>query len=341
MDRNVRSRVRPLGLLLLVFLGALVVLLGVAAGGGFIGQTATPGQPASPATTPTAPSPGSTGTPAATPSPTVPATPTEQAAVTLVGAGDIARCELDSDEATAALIETIPGTVFTAGDNAYESGKPAEYTDCYAPSWGRHLARTLPSAGNHDHRTKDLAGYFGYFGERAGTPGTSWYSVELGAWHVIVLDSQCDDVGGCGPTSPQGTWLAADLAASTARCTAAIWHHPRFSSGFHGNDKDVDPFWKALYDAGADVVLNGHDHDYERFAPQDPSANFTPDGIREFVVGTGGAPLRPFEQTAANSLVRSSIAHGVLRLTLRESSYDWQFVSVDGSFTDAGTASCH
>ena len=327
--------------MLVVFVAVFVILLGVAAGSGLIGGPAVPGATSSPSPAATASPPGSTQAPSPSTSPTPSPTPTSAPSVTLVGAGDIADCGRDEDEVTAALIDTIAGTVFTAGDNAYEDGTAQQYADCYAPSWGRHLDRTLPSAGNHDHHTKDLAGYFGYFGARAGAPGTSWYSVDLGTWHVVVLDSECGKVGGCGPDSPQGRWLTADLAASKARCTAAIWHHPRFSSGFHGNDKDVDPFWRALDAAGAEIVLNGHDHDYERFAPQDPEANFTPDGIREFVVGTGGAELRAFESPQPNSLVRSSIAYGVIRLTLRQSSYDWEFVSVDGSFTDAGTGSCH
>ena len=213
----------------------------------------------------------------------------------LVGAGDIADCGLDADAATASLLDGIDGTVFTAGDNAYPDGTPEQFRTCYGSTWGRQLARTRPAPGNHDWGTKDLAGYLGYFGAAAAPAGKSWYSYDLGAWHVIVLDSDCTSVGGCGAATDQGRWLAADLAASTAGCTLAIWHHPRFSSGEHGNDPSVAPFWTALYDAGADVVVNGHDHDYERFAAQDPDGR--PDaarGLREFVVGTGGAALRSF-----------------------------------------------
>jgi len=327
--------------MLVVFVAVFVLLLGVAAAIGLIGAPSAPGADSSPSPVATASPPGSSLTASPSVSPSPDPTPTEPPPATLVGAGDIALCSTEMDEATAALLDGITGTVFTAGDNAYGSGTAEQFADCYGPSWGRHLARTLPSAGNHDHLTKDLAGYFGYFGSRAGAAGQSWYSTDLGAWHVIVLDSECDKVGGCGLDSPQGKWLVQDLADSTARCTVAIWHHPRFSSGFHGNDKDVDPFWRALYAAGVDVVLNGHDHDYERFAPQDPDANATPDGIRQFVVGTGGASLRNFEQTAANSLVRSAIAYGVIKLVLHQAAYDWQFISVDGSFTDAGSATCH
>ena len=339
MVRDRLRRISPVLLLPLVFIGTLAILGGVGAGLGLIGDDPLFGRPI---TEPSAaPGSGAIGSPRPPgSSPGVMLTPPPGAEV-LVGAGDIARCDSDGDEATAALLDAIEGTVFTTGDNVYESGTIDEFRDCYGPSWGRHLARTQPAPGNHDHGTPDLAGYRDQFGVRAGPSDRSWYSYELGAWHVIVLDSDCDKVGGCGPESPQGTWLAADLAASTARCTAAIWHHPRFSSGDHGSDAVADPFWRALYSAGVDVVLNGHDHDYERFAPQDADAVATDDGIRQFVVGTGGAPLREFKDQAANSVVRASIAHGVLRLVLYQSGYDWQFISVDGSFTDAGSSACH
>jgi hypothetical protein len=261
---------------------------------------------------------------------------------TLVGAGDIADCGLSDDTATAALVEAIDGTVFTAGDNAYGSGSADQFRDCYDPTWGTFKDRTRPAAGNHDWETKDLGGYLGYFGAAAAPDGTSWYSYALGAWHVIVLDSDCSNVGGCGADSPQGRWLAADLKASTATCTLAIWHHPRFSSGEHGNDGDVAPYWRALYDAGADVVINGHDHDYERFAPQDPDAHLDPDrGIREFVVGTGGAALRTFPTVRANSQLRAAVAHGVIRLDLHPTSFEWAFLPTTGNLSDSGRAPCH
>jgi hypothetical protein len=261
---------------------------------------------------------------------------------TLVGAGDIADCGLTDDTATATLVEAIDGTVFTAGDNAYGSGSADQFRDCYDPTWGKFKDRTRPAAGNHDWETKDLGGYLGYFGTAAAPDATSWYSYALGAWHVIVLDSDCSNVGGCGADSPQGRWLAADLKASTSTCTLAIWHHPRFSSGEHGNDGDVAPFWRALYDAGADVVINGHDHDYERFAPQDPDAHLDPDrGIREFVVGTGGAALRTFPTVRANSQLRAAVAHGVIRLDLHPSSFEWTFIPTTGNLTDSGRAPCH
>jgi hypothetical protein len=260
----------------------------------------------------------------------------------LIGAGDIADCSLDGDSATAALVEANPGAVFTAGDNVYPHGSADEFRDCYGPTWGRFLDRTRPAAGNHDWETKDVAGYLGYFGAVAAPNGTSWYSYDLGTWHVVVLDSDCASVGGCAADSPQGRWLAADLKSSQAQCTLAIWHHPRFSSGEHGNDATVAPFWKALYDAGADLVINGHDHDYERFAPQDPDGREDrARGIRQFVVGTGGAALRSFPTSVPNSELRATVSHGVIRLVLHPTSYEWRFIPTAGDFSDSGRGPCH
>jgi hypothetical protein len=261
----------------------------------------------------------------------------------LVGAGDIAVCGSDADEQTATLLDAIPGTVFTAGDNAYSDGSPANFRDCYDPTWGRHRDRTWPGAGNHDWQTADLAAYHDYFGAAAGAEDTSWYAKDLGTWRVIVLDSDCSKVGGCGPDSPQGRWLADELATHQASCTVAIFHHPRFSSGDeHGDDPDMDAFWQPLYAAGVDVIVNGHDHDYERFAPQDPAGKEDRQrGIREFVVGTGGADLRGFDDPRPNSELRSVLDHGVLALTLHPGSYEWQFHAADTDFTDRGTTNCH
>jgi hypothetical protein len=261
----------------------------------------------------------------------------------LVGAGDIGNCASDGDEATGALLDGIGGTVFTAGDNAYPSGSAQDFRDCYGSAWGRQLQRTRPAPGNHDWVTGGLAGYRGYFGAAAqGPDGSSWYSYDLGAWHVIVLDSSCAKVGGCGAASPQGTWLAADLAADHPTCTLAIFHHPRFSSGEHGNQKAMDAFWRPLYAAGVDLIVNGHDHDYERFAPQDPGARLDDaQGIREFVVGTGGTGFRGFGGTAANSDLRIASVYGVLALTLHPAAYDWVFIGAGNELRDRGTASCH
>ncbi len=260
----------------------------------------------------------------------------------LVGAGDIASCGLTGDARTATVVRSIAGTVFTAGDNAYEFGTAREYADCYAPTWGVLKSRTRPSPGNHDYGTSGAAGYFAYFGARAGTAGEGWYAYDLGAWRVYALNSNCSAIGGCGAGSAQERWLRADLAANPRRCVAAYWHHPLFSSGAHGNSASMRPIWEALHAAGADVVVNGHDHDYERFAPQDPEGFGDPErGIREFVVGTGGASLRDFATIRPNSEVRDSSTLGVLKLTLRTDSYAWQFVPVaDGAFTDAGQDTC-
>ncbi len=260
----------------------------------------------------------------------------------IVAAGDIGDCTTTADTATAKLLDAIPGTVVTLGDNAYDSGTAAQFRDCYAPNWGRHLTRTRPSPGNHDYGTDDATGYFGYFGWRAGDPSRGYYSYDLGTWHIVVLNSNCGDIGGCGSSSPQAVWLRADLAKKSGFSVLAYWHHPRFSSGEHGDDTSVGTFWEILYAAGADLILNGHDHDYERFAPQDPGGRADPShGIRQFVVGTGGTDLRARASTAANSQVFSS-THGVLRLTLRADAYDWAFVPIAGkTFKDSGTAATH
>ncbi|MGH8974535.1 MAG: metallophosphoesterase family protein, partial [Acidimicrobiia bacterium] len=217
-----------------------------------------------------------------------------------------------------------------------------EYRNCYEPSWGRHKARTRPVVGNHEYGTSGAAGYFGYFGTAAGTAGEGFYSYDLGAWHVVVLNSNCGAVS-CSVGSAQEKWLRADLAASQAACTVALWHHPRFSSGSHGNDLSVQPLWNALYEYGAELVLNGHDHTYERFAPQRPDGTLdNAHGIREFVIGTGGRPLYSFNAIKPNSEARNNTVFGVLRLTLRSGSYDFRFVpEAGGTYTDSGSASCH
>jgi hypothetical protein len=263
----------------------------------------------------------------------------------LIAAGDIASCVSEGDEATALLVEAITGTVATLGDNVYERGTAEQFAGCYDPTWGQFKDRTRPAPGNHDYLTPAAAGYFEYFGEAAGELGKGYYSYDLGAWHIVALNSVCWEVGGCGAKSPQATWLAADLEAHTsAVCTLAYFHHPRFSSGLHGNLDLMQTLWDVLYAGGADVVLNGHDHHYERFAPQDPQGVADPvRGIREFIAGTGGRSLYPFlGPPLANTEVRSALAHGVLELTLHAASYDWEFVPVAGeTFTDAGSGECH
>ena len=267
----------------------------------------------------------------------------DQAAV-LVGAGDIADCRtLAGAEATSKLLDKIPGTVMAVGDLAYPDGSKENFT-CYDKTWGRARSRTRPAPGNHEFHAAGATPYFEYFGVFAGDEKTGYYSYDLGAWHMIVLNSECKDIGGCEAGSTQERWLRADLASHPVACTLAYWHKPLFSSGSaHGNDLTMKPLWDALYQANADVVVNGHDHDYERFAPQTPEG--APDsarGIREFVVGTGGKGLRPFSAPKPNSEARNAEAFGVLKLTLHANGYDWQFIPEEGkSYTDSGSGACH
>jgi hypothetical protein len=270
--------------------------------------------------------------------------PADDASAVLIGAGDIADCkDLSGAEATAKLLDQLSGTVMAVGDLAYPDGSKENFT-CYDKTWGRAKSRTRPAPGNHEFHSASATPYFDYFGLVAGDPKTGYYSYELGTWHIIVLNSECIDVGGCEPGSPEEKWLRADLEAYPVACTLAYWHKPLFSSGgAHGNDLTVKPLFQALYEANADVVVNGHDHDYERFAPQDPEGS--PDlkrGIREFVAGTGGKNHRPFGEPKPNSELRDATAFGVLKLTLKPNSYDWQFIPEAGkSFTDSGTGKCH
>ena len=261
----------------------------------------------------------------------------------LVAAGDIAGCGSPGAEATAKLLDSMPGTLITLGDNAYESGTATEFVNCYGPTWGRYKARTHPAAGNHEYATKGASGYFAYFGAAAGDPTKGYYSYDLGTWHIVVINSNCSEIQGCQAGSPQERWLRTDLSRHPTRCMLAYWHHPRFSSGQHGNDNEMQPIWQALYDAAVDVVLNGHDHDYERFARQTPTGRADPlQGIREFVVGTGGKEHYPFGPPIANSQVRDDKTFGVLKLTLHPTSYDWAFIPVAGkTFTDSGHTACH
>jgi len=257
----------------------------------------------------------------------------------IVGAGDIAGCNTSGDEATAKLVQGIGGTVMAVGDLAYPGGSAGQFAKCYAPSWGAFKSRTRPAPGNHEYDTSSTAApYFDYFGSAAGPRGKGWYSYNVGAWHVVVLNSNCSEVG-CKAGSAQERWLRADLAAHPAACTLAYFHHPLFSSSF--TTGGVRPLWQALYDFHADVVVSGHVHNYERFAPQNPAGRADPGGIREFVVGTGGDSHASFSRVAPNSQVRNGSTYGVLKLTLHSGSYDWKFVPVAGkSFTDSGTARC-
>ena len=281
----------------------------------------------------TAPAPIPADTAALTPSTSAPIGPP----ATFVGAGDIADCNTQGSELTARLLDVIGGTVFTTGDNAYPGGTAEEFRRCYSPTWGRHLARTRPTPGNHDYNVPNGAAYFGYFGANAGPYGLGYYSYDLGTWHVISLNSEID----VRPGSPQERWLREDLAANRTRCTIAYWHRPLFSSG-HGAHAEIRPIWRALYDADVDVVLNGHDHYYERFAPQDPDGRIDATrGLRQFVIGTGGATIRRPAMSAANSEA-SGYEWGVVQFTLEPGSYRWEFVPAAGStFRDSGTGTCH
>ena len=239
--------------------------------------------------------------------------------------------------------------VLTLGDHQYETGALSAFRSSYDRTWGRVKAITRPSVGNHEYLTPGAAGYFDYFNGpgrlegRAGRRGEGWYSFDVGDWHLVALNSICDEVGGCGPGSPQFEWLKADLAAHPAQCTIAYWHHPRFSSGFPRSNPRSDAFWRVLYEAGADVILTGHAHDYERFARQTPDAQRDDArGIRQFVVGTGGKNNYPFGSVEPNSEVRDAVTSGVLLLTLRPGRYDWRFAAVPGGrLRDTGSGACH
>ena len=271
-------------------------------------------------------------------------TPKDTELAVLVGAGDIADCRtLAGAEATFKLLDKISGTVMAVGDLAYPDGSKENFA-CYDKTWGRARSRTRPAPGNHEFHAAGATPYFEYFGVLAGDDKTGYYSYDLGAWHIVVLNSECNGVGGCEAGSPQERWLRADLASHPVACTLAYWHKPLFSSGSaHGNDLTMKPLWDALYKANADVVVNGHDHDYERFAPQTPDgAHDSARGIREFVVGTGGKGLRPFGAPKPNSEARNADAFGVLKLTLHANSYDWQFIPEEGKgYSDSGSGVCH
>jgi hypothetical protein len=289
-------------------------------------MTATCGgsSPSSPSPTPpTVPSPGS-GTPAP---PAI-----------LVGAGDIGQCGAAAVAATAQLVDRVPGIVFTTGDNAYPNGSAANFRDCYEPNWGRHRDRTRPTPGNHEYDTAGASAYFAYFGDNAGPPGLGYYSYGAGPWRVIALNSEIPG----GPGSMQLQWLRSELGFSPSACTMVYWHKPLFTSGPNGPNRDMREIWRTLYEFNVDLVVNGHDHLYERFAPQDPDGRADPArGIRQLTVGTGGGALyTPI--TSAPNTEAIGIVHGVLKLTLSGDGYQWEFIGVPGaSFSDSGVGKCH
>jgi 3',5'-cyclic AMP phosphodiesterase CpdA len=264
---------------------------------------------------------------------------TPQPHTSIVAAGDIAGCWWRSDEATARLLDHIGGVVMPLGDAVYSNGTTGQFADCYGPTWGRHKARTRPAIGNHDARTEHGGPYYDYFGAAAGPRGKGWYSFDVDGWHVVVLNSE----GDTRPESEQVTWLREDLRAHPARCTLAAMHRPRFSSGEHGDSERVKSLFAALYEGHVDVLLSGHDHVYERFKPQDPAGRLEPGrGVRQFVVGTGGAPFYDFRaKLDPNSEVHQNRVHGVLRLVFHPDGYDWEFVGVGTGFSDTGSDRCH
>jgi hypothetical protein len=270
--------------------------------------------------------------------------PSPPTPIVLLAAGDISDCGTAQDEATATLLDGLTGTIAALGDTVYETGTPEEYANCYEPTWGRHKARTRPVPGNHeyDNGLSTAAGFFGYFGTAAGEPDKGYYSYDLGVWHIVALNSNsaCTVVT-CDANSAQEDWLRADLAAHPTQCTLAYLHHPLFSA--NAATPAVQALWDALYELNADVILAGHSHTYQRFAPQTPAGTFDPQrGIRQFVVGTGGRRLHDFTTPAANTEAWDKSTFGVLQLTLRTSGYDWRFMPVAGqTYTDSGSGSCH
>ena len=289
----------------------------------------------------------STATPTASPTSAADrSTRPQPGEATLLAVGDIARCDGRGDERTAAiaarLLKGSPSApVLAMGDLAYPNGSARDFAQCYRPSWGRFDGRMRPALGNHEYNTTGAKAYFDYFGKAAGPRGKGWYSFDYAGWHVVALNSNCAAVG-CGPTSAQVRWLAADLSKHRSRCTLAYWHHPRFSSGPHGSSRDVTTLWATLQKAGADVVLNGHDHDYERFAPQTADGRASARGIREFVVGTGGAESYPFISRLAHSQKQLTGVDAVLQLRLTRTGYRWALVGSAGAAKplDAGSTSC-
>lgn len=265
------------------------------------------------------------------PAQTARALPSDRGAI-IWAAGDIASCSRYTDSRVGNMIAASRGTVLTLGDHAYPTGSPEDFVDCYDPAWGLLKSRTQPAPGNHEYETKHAAGYFGYFGERA---RSGYYAIWRGEWRIYSLNSEDID-------RAQTEWLMADLEANPAPCVLAVWHKPLFTSRLRGGAPSVKPFWDILNAAGADVILNGHAHSYERFAPQTPDGLLADDGIREFVVGTGGARAGSFGEVAPNSEVQHTGTWGALRMRLAPGSYSWEFRWAWGeAFTDTGTASCH
>jgi acid phosphatase type 7 len=271
----------------------------------------------------------------------------QTATATLVGAGDIAGCSQTSDSATARLLGRIGGTVFTLGDNVQGRGEWSEFKNCYDPTWGKYKNRTRSTAGNHEYATEGARPYFNYFGWRAGSPGRGYYAYQRGSWHIVALNSNCDRdrVGGCGRRSPQGRWLRNNLNNHPVGCTIAYFHHPLYATGKNTTSAKVRPLWEILYNHDADIILSGHAHRYERYAPIRPGGIVDQqNGIRQFVVGTGGPSDggEIYRGQAPGLRVVKLGTPGVLKLNLGAGSYSWKFVPIAGkTFTDSGTDECH
>jgi hypothetical protein len=310
---------------------------GIALLAALVGMQCGGGKPTAPTPNPNPsiePPPGTVPPPTPTPTPSVPRT--------FVGAGDIGWCGKPGADQTARLVESINGEVFTAGDNAYLEGSFKNFMDCYQPTWGRFIDRTHPVPGNHEYDSDSSArGYYSYFGVRASLMSPQgYYSYDVGDWHIIALNSALPNGIGFGPA--QLSWLEGELRTNRAKCTAAIWHHPLFSSGPNGPNAYARQAWRILYDNDADLIINGHDHLYERFSPQDPDGRLDRvRGIRQFTVGTGGADLYEFTRSISpNSEVRIS-QYGVIKFTLESTKYSWQFIPVGGNSDPGGTENCH
>jgi hypothetical protein len=271
--------------------------------------------------------------------------PAPVAPVTIVAAGDIGQCfaapaAASAAARTAALVTPEDALVLTLGDHAYDNGTPAEFANCFEPTWGAFKDRIRPSPGNHDYNTPGAEGYFGYFGALAGADRRGYYSFDYGGWHFIALNSLVD----VSAQSAQYLWLKSDLASSSSLCTIAYWHYPAFNSGgVYGSILQMRPFFDALHAAGVEMVLSGHEHIYERFAPQKADGTADPvRGVRQFVIGTGGHELNPLGPPVPNSEFRQNTSWGVLRLALEPGRYSWQFAPVGGGAPiDAGTGTCH
>jgi len=265
---------------------------------------------------------------------------------TLVGAGDIAGCAWVEDDATADLLDSIPGVVFTLGDNVYPGGSAGRFRECFGPTWGRHRDRIRPVLGTRDDFSTGAAEYFIYFGAAAGERDRGYYAYDVGNWRVYAMNSVCELAGGCGPGSEQYEWLAADLIERPSHCTLGYWHHPpsaaRPGSTSGDTPAGVDPLFELLHEANAEIVLAAGAHNYQRFAPLAPDGNPDPaGGVRLFIVGTGGAPLDRLSMRLPPTVEASSDeVHGVLKLALEDGTYDWEFVSTTGDFSDDGSGTC-